>query len=146
MTSRVRKAVSKKKRRYVDKENGLDLDLSYITKKVVAMGFPSESVEGMYRNPYTEVVRWLNLEHKDHNKVYNLCSERGYPPTKFDRVAVFSFDDHNPPAFEVLEAFCKDVHDYLQESEPNVACIHCKAVCYEKEKRRTKREENERED
>jgi phosphatidylinositol-3,4,5-trisphosphate 3-phosphatase/dual-specificity protein phosphatase PTEN len=55
MNSLIRSAVSKKKRRY--QKNGYDLDLSYITDKIIAMGFPSEGKEGVYRNPLKEVFK-----------------------------------------------------------------------------------------
>jgi len=127
MSKLVRGAVSKKKRRY--QLNGFDLDLSYITKNIIAMGFPSENVEAAYRNPYKDVYRFLEGMHKDHYKVYNLCSERGYDISKFhNRVAIYPFDDHNAPPFEMLETFCKDVQAWIAEDpERNVAAIHCKA-------------------
>jgi len=126
MSSLIRKTVSKKKRRY--QKNGFDLDLSYITDQLIAMGFPSESVEGVYRNPFKEVFRFLEQMHKDHYKVYNLCSERGYDISKFhNRVEVFPFDDHNAPPLEMIVKFCKNVNEWLSQHEKNVAVIHCKA-------------------
>eukprot|EP01101_Sappina_pedata_P000875 TRINITY_DN1101_c0_g1_i2.p1 TRINITY_DN1101_c0_g1~~TRINITY_DN1101_c0_g1_i2.p1 ORF type:complete len:250 (+),score=68.04 TRINITY_DN1101_c0_g1_i2:33-752(+) len=120
--------VSKNKRRFVDKKLGFDLDLSYITKSIIAMGFPSENMEGIYRNHMSEVLRFLDHFHKDHYKVYNLCSERGYDPQKFyGRVEVWPFDDHNAPQFEMIEGFCKSVESWTHEHEENIAVIHCKA-------------------
>ena len=43
----VRTLVSGKKKRFAD--DGFDLDLSYITPRVIAMGFPSTGVESTYR-------------------------------------------------------------------------------------------------
>eukprot|EP00736_Rhodelphis_marinus_P003383 Rmarinus@m.4793 len=121
----IRHLVSKKKRRFVG--GGYDLDLTYITEHIIAMGFPSEGTEGVYRNPLEEVRRFLDERHKDKYKVYNLCSERTYNAKKFhNRVALYPFDDHNAPPLEMIADFCVDAARYL--SKPGrVAAIHCKA-------------------
>ncbi|KAF9352501.1 hypothetical protein BGX34_012119 [Mortierella sp. NVP85] len=68
----LRHAVSKRKRRYIDKESGLDLDLTYITSSLIAMGFPSKSIEAIYRNPIADVEKFLDSRHEGAYKVYNL--------------------------------------------------------------------------
>jgi len=60
--------------------------------------------------------------------VYNLCAERDYPASYFDgRVAKYGFLDHNPCVFDLIDDFCRDVHDWLNSDAQNVAVIHCKA-------------------
>jgi len=126
MNSAIKQLVSKKKRRY--KADGYNLDLSYVTDKVIAMGFPSESIESIYRNSLDEVRRFLEDKHKDHYKIYNLCAERSYDIQKFHgRVAVYPFDDHSPPEFGKMLPFCIDVAQWLAEDVEHVAVVHCKA-------------------
>jgi len=127
MTNTIKSLVSKKKIRYV--QDGYNLDLTYIIPdRVIAMGYPSENVESIYRNPLEEVRRLLEERHKDHYKIYNLCSERSYDIQKFhSRVSVYPFDDHNPPEFGQMRPFCEDVCRWLDEHEENVAVVHCKA-------------------
>jgi len=104
----VRSLVSKKKRRW--KRDGFDLDLTYVTERIIAMGFPSEALEGTYRNHMKDVQRFFLRRHSQNFKIYNLCSERAYDPAKFDnRVSHYPFDDHNPCPISTFVACCEDM-------------------------------------
>lgn len=126
MASFLREKVSRNKIRF--REDGFDLDLTYITPRIVAMGFPSEKVEGFYRNPIGEVQRFWDKRHKELYKLYNLCAERSYDPAKFHgRVTTYPFEDHNAPPVQLIVDCCNDVHDWLMKDEKNVVGINCKA-------------------
>ncbi|KAL1524329.1 hypothetical protein AB1Y20_019228 [Prymnesium parvum] len=123
--------VSKKKTRF--QQDGFDLDLAYITPRLVAMGFPSTGTEAWYRNPADQVRLFIERYHAHHAKVYNLCGEPdreydaqllGLPAHLVERFIAF---DHNPCPLFCIEPFCKSVADWLAQDEANVALIHCKA-------------------
>ena len=84
MTNAIKTLVSKKKKRFI--EDGFNLDLTYIIPgsdgrcddefdlisfynisfkgRIIAMGYPSENVESIYRNSMEDVRRLLEEKHK----------------------------------------------------------------------------------
>nr|DAD27508.1 TPA_asm: hypothetical protein HUJ06_028976 [Nelumbo nucifera] len=131
---KARHIVSQNKRRY--QEGGFDLDMTYITENIIAMGFPAGDmssgffgyVEGFYRNHMEEVIKFFETHHKGRYKVYNLCSERLYDASLFEgKVACFPFDDHNCPPIQLIISFCQSAYSWLKEDIENVVVVHCKA-------------------
>ena len=113
-TAFLRGKVSKKKKRF--QEDGFDLDLTYITPNVIAMGFPSEGMEAGYRNPMHDVQRFFTKRHPSHYKIYNVCSERPYEASKLEALETPGFachkyvwDDHNPPPLKLIAPMVDDM-------------------------------------
>lgn len=134
LQTRARHMVSQNKHRY--QEGGFDLDMTYVTDTIIAMGFPAGDkssgllgyVEGWYRNHMEDVIRFLETNHKGKYKVYNLCSERLYDAALFEgKVAAFPFEDHNCPPLELIMAFCQSAYAWMKQGLDNIVVVHCKA-------------------
>uniref|UniRef100_A0A1A8PPK2 Transmembrane phosphatase with tensin homology n=2 Tax=Nothobranchius rachovii TaxID=451742 RepID=A0A1A8PPK2_9TELE len=120
-----RRMISENKRRY--QKDGFDLDLTYVTDRIIAMSFPSSGKQAFYRNPIREVARFLDTKHEDHYRVYNLCSEKGYDPKFFHyRVERVFIDDHNVPALEDMLKYTANARQWMAADPKNVIAIHCK--------------------
>lgn len=105
---------------------GVVLDLAYITRNVLAMGWPARGTEAFYRNPWEEVVRFLRRKYANLSyHVITLCSERSTAP--FPLQSVYCMDDHNPAELPHMIAFCCEVADYVMADPYNrVVAVHCK--------------------
>jgi hypothetical protein len=89
-------ATSKNKCRYID--NNFDLDLSYITPRIIAMGYPASGISSYYRNDIKDVARFLNLKHPKSYMVFNL-EGTNYDASLFEgRVCRYIWKDHNSPS------------------------------------------------
>jgi len=108
-----------------------DLDLVYITKRIIAMGYPATGCESFYRNSFSDVKQFLTEEHGNKYKVYNLCMEKSriYKKTAFGgpKVGLFPFQDHQSCPVKLMLEFCIDVCLFLLKDDENVVAIHCKA-------------------
>ena len=116
----------KKKRFEMD---GFNLDLAYITERIVAMAYPAGTFEKIYRNNISEIKRFFKQRHNGQYKVFNLCieSDRNYSPNTFENYSYYPFHDHNSPKFADMFNFCQDAKEFLDQDEKNVIAVHCKA-------------------
>ncbi|ELR15027.1 Protein-tyrosine-phosphatase [Acanthamoeba castellanii str. Neff] len=114
--------------KYRLEKDEFDLDLTYVTHRVIAMGFPADKlVEQAYRNHIDEVADFFECHHSNHYMIFNL-TEKHYDPGKFrNRVRFYGWPDHHPPPMSLLHDVVKAVHEWLEEDRLNVAAIHCKA-------------------
>jgi len=120
-----RQLISQNKRRY--QQDGFDLDLTYVTNRVIATSFPSTGVWSLYRNPIEKVAAFLETKHNDRYKMFNLCSEKTYDTSFFHgRVERVLIDDHNVPTLKQMLEFADTVRDWLGEHPDNVIVVHCK--------------------
>ena len=77
----LKEIVSGKKSRV--KEEDFNLDLTYITNRIIAMAFPASGFESMYRNNIDDVKKYIEKNHKTNYFVFNL-SNRKYDYKKFN--------------------------------------------------------------
>lgn len=105
------------------------LKIADISDRIIAMGFPSETVlQGFIRNSIETVSKFLKEKHPDSFKVINLCIEAKYEQKLFNnQVEWVPMHDHNAPRFSQILTFCSIVHDWLTMNGRNVIAVHCKA-------------------
>ncbi|XP_075011680.1 auxilin isoform X4 [Calonectris borealis] len=102
-----------------------ELDISYITSRIIVMSFPAEGVELGFRNHIEDVRTFLDSRHPDHYTVFNL-SPKYYRSAKFhNRVSECSWPVRQAPSLHNLYAVCKNMHNWLQQNPKNVCVIHC---------------------
>ena len=121
----LRKKVSGKRNRL--KQGDYDLDITYITERILAMSFPAQGFESCYRNSMSDVANYLEEKHRRHHRIYNL-SNRKYNPERFrGSYRFYEWEDHHSPPIEMLFEICKDMYEFMEENKKNVVVVHCNA-------------------
>lgn len=124
----VRQKVSMNKKRYIEEENNFDLDLTYITKNMIAMGVPASGFfVSMYRNPVYEVSRFFKEKHPGCFRIYNVCPELPYPTRLFaNEVVAYDVQDHTPPSMNDYVKFLNNTRDWQALNKEHIIAVHCK--------------------
>uniref|UniRef100_A0A3B3Q2K6 Auxilin n=1 Tax=Paramormyrops kingsleyae TaxID=1676925 RepID=A0A3B3Q2K6_9TELE len=102
-----------------------ELDISYVTSRVIVMSYPPEAMEAGYRNHIEDVRSFLDSRHTDHYTVFNL-SPRSYRGARFsNRVSECNWPARHAPSLHNLFAVCKNMHHWLRQNPKNVCVITC---------------------
>lgn len=122
----IRTLVSGDKRRFRD--GTFDLDLTYITDRILAMAIPATGISQLWRNPARELAAMLNKYHPQSYRIFNL-STLPYDYSYFDpgSVVELGFPDHHNPPILLLHRLCLEMDAFLASNQRNVVLIHCLA-------------------
>ncbi|KAM8745174.1 auxilin isoform 2-T2 [Acanthopagrus schlegelii] len=102
-----------------------ELDIAYITTRIIVMTYPAESVQIGYQNHVEDIRSFLDSRHADHYTVFNL-SQRNYRGAKFsNRVSECNWPSRQAPSLHNLFAVCKNMHNWLKQNPKNVCVITC---------------------
>ncbi|XP_040040499.2 auxilin isoform X8 [Gasterosteus aculeatus] len=102
-----------------------ELDIAYITSRIIVMTYPAESVQIGYQNHVEDIRSFLDSRHADHYTVFNL-SQRNYRGAKFsNRVSECNWPSLQAPSLHNLFAVCKNMHNWLKQNPKNVCVITC---------------------
>ena len=121
----IRKKISGNKKRHT--ECGFDLDLSYITPRVIAMAIPGEGLSKLYRNNIDQVKEFLDNKHKNKYLIINLSGDKYDYELFDDKVLEYDWIDHQAPTIHTLFLICKKMFDYLCADPSYIVVVNCKA-------------------
>ena len=90
------------------KQDGYNLDIGYITPRIMAMSYPAERfIQKMYRNDINTVASYLREKHNDNFWIFNLSGIE-YDVKPFNgRVTVYQWLDHHSPTLILLATICQ---------------------------------------
>ena len=108
------------------------IDLTYVTDRFVAMGFPASrnaapgsASARASANPIGAVAAHLESYHEGHYMVLNVSEEK-YDYGHFgDNVLEFKFPGHPAPPLGMLFKICASLESWIEADPRNVAAVHC---------------------
>uniref|UniRef100_A0A8C2YG79 Tensin 3 n=1 Tax=Coturnix japonica TaxID=93934 RepID=A0A8C2YG79_COTJA len=107
-------------------EEGYELDLTYITERIIAVSFPAECSEETYLHNLQDVTRMLKSKHGNNYLVLNL-SEKRYDLTKLNpKIMDVGWPDLHAPPLDKVCTICKAMESWLNSDPQHVVVIHCK--------------------
>ncbi|XP_057361324.1 tensin-3 isoform X2 [Manis pentadactyla] len=110
----------------VTMEDVHELDLTYITERIIAVSFPASCSEESYLHNLQEVTRMLRSKHGDNYLVLNL-SEKRYDLTNLNpKILDVGWPELHAPPLDKVCTICKAQESWLNSDPQHVVVIHCR--------------------
>ncbi|XP_046700767.1 tensin-1 isoform X4 [Silurus meridionalis] len=107
-------------------EENYEVDLVYITERIISVSFPTSVEEESYSANLKEVASMLRSKHGDNYLLFNL-SEKRYDISKLHpKVLDFGWPDHHAPALDKICSICKAMDTWMSADSHNVVVLHNK--------------------
>ncbi|XP_035506933.2 tensin-1 isoform X6 [Scophthalmus maximus] len=107
-------------------EESYELDLIYITERIISVSFPSSVDEQSYAANLQEVASMLRSKHGHNYLLFNLSEKRNDISQLNPKVLDFGWPDHHAPALDKICSICKAMDTWLTADSHNVVVIHNK--------------------
>uniref|UniRef100_A0A4W5NKM7 Tensin 1 n=1 Tax=Hucho hucho TaxID=62062 RepID=A0A4W5NKM7_9TELE len=107
-------------------EENYELDLVYITERIISVSFSSSVDEISYSANLREVASMLRSKHQDNYLLFNLSEKRCDINQLNPKVLDFGWPDHHAPALDKICSICKAMDTWLSADSHNVVVIHNK--------------------
>uniref|UniRef100_A0A673GV07 Tensin-1-like n=1 Tax=Sinocyclocheilus rhinocerous TaxID=307959 RepID=A0A673GV07_9TELE len=103
-------------------EENYEVDLVYITERIISVSFPSNVEEPSYSGNIKEVATMLRSKHGDNYLLQYYLS----PCVCLRKVLDFGWPDHHAPALDKICSICKAMDTWMNADSHNVVVLHNK--------------------
>uniref|UniRef100_A0A8D3AGP7 Tensin 1 n=1 Tax=Scophthalmus maximus TaxID=52904 RepID=A0A8D3AGP7_SCOMX len=107
-------------------EESYEVDLVYITERIISVSFPAGADEHSYTTNLKEVATMLRSKHGEHYLMLNLSDRRNDLSQLNHKVLEFGWPDHHAPALDKICSMCKAIDTWLNGDPHNVVVLHNK--------------------
>ncbi|XP_029371397.1 tensin isoform X2 [Echeneis naucrates] len=107
-------------------EESYEVDLVYITERIISVSFPAGAEEHSYTTNLKEVATMLQSKHGEHYLMLNLSEQRNDISKLNHKVLEFGWPDHHAPALDKICSMCKAIDTWLNGDPRNVVVLHNK--------------------
>ncbi|XP_077376219.1 tensin-3 [Festucalex cinctus] len=107
-------------------EEGYELDLTYITERIIAVSFPRGCLEEIYAHNLKDVTRMLKSKHADNYLIINLSEKRHDLSRMNPKTLDTGWPDMHAPPLDKICTICKAMESWLNAHPLHVVVIHCR--------------------